>query len=317
MDTSTQRRDLKISARTLYDELHRQNVLVTIIDAPSSLLMYLDKHGNEHLLFSTSSDKSAATGMVIANSKYRTSLIAKKLGIPVPEEQVCDEYKEVLNFFNAHKNIVTKPLGNSGGTGVTVNIPNRSRLKKAYLYARRYTPRVLVQQYISGTDIRLLVINGVFCSAVERRPAHIIGDGVTTIKDLIFKENKTSKRQASSMAAMDLIDVASSQRYLGEKLQTIPKKNTSVRVIGPANLSRGGTAHEATHRVTQPMIDDAEKISKKLKLGICGVDMMWNEETGDYYLIEVNSTPGVNMHNDPFWGTSSNAIEKYVQWLVA
>lgn len=315
MEKSTKRQNLKISTRVLYDELLRQDVPVTIIDSYASLLSYTDSSGQDHLLFSTSDTKSAASGTMIAGNKYRTSLLAKILDIPVPNEIVCEDYKEVVSFFKAQKPVVIKPLSNSGGTGVTVNITDLVTLKRAYLYARHYASRIIIQQYIEGSDIRMLVIDGKFSSAVERKPAHIIGDGKSTIKELIRLENRSSRRAAASMRAMDLIDLASVARFLGEKVNNIPLKNQYTRVIGPANLSRGGTAHEATHLVTKSMIDDAEKISRRLQLGICGVDMMWNQSAAEYFLIEVNSTPGVNMHNDPFWGTSSNAIEKYVEWL--
>jgi D-alanine-D-alanine ligase-like ATP-grasp enzyme len=65
------------------------------------------------------------------------------------------------------------------------------------------------------------------------------------------------------------------------------------------------------------MIRDAETITKKLGLGICGVDIMWNQQTNKYYLIEVNATPGIDIHDDPFSGTSSDCVERYVDWLIA
>ncbi|MNI81695.1 hypothetical protein D3C73_1383370 [compost metagenome] len=74
--------------------------------------------------------------------------------------------------------------------------------------------------------------------------------------------------------------------------------------------------HEATQLVTPEMITDAEAITKKLGLGICGVDMMWDRKTNRQYLIEVNATPGIDIHNDPFSNTSSDAVARYVQWLA-
>lgn len=312
----TEREKLKVSARVMYDEFVKQGVPIRILSPETSLLEYTDRSGQNHLLFSTLSDKSSAVGLAIASSKQRTSILASQIGIPVPAEKVCDNYKEVLHFFKLHKNVVTKPLSNSGGTGVTVEIKNIQTLKKAYLYARRHDSRVIVQEYIQGTDLRMLIINGMFCSAVERRAAHVTGDGRSTVRDLMVSENKSSLREAGSMAAMDLIDTASADRFLGNKALTVPEKGLKIRVIGPANLSRGGTAHEATHLVSPGMIEDAEQISRKLGLGICGVDMIWNQMNDTYYLIEVNGTPGINMHNDDFWGTSSDAITRYVNWLV-
>jgi D-alanine-D-alanine ligase-like ATP-grasp enzyme len=81
-------------------------------------------------------------------------------------------------------------------------------------------------------------------------------------------------------------------------------------------VSLGGSLYEATHLVMPTMIADAEIISQKLKLGICGVDIMWNQKTNKHYLIEVNATPGIDIHNDPASGTSSDCVEQYVAWLV-
>ena len=88
------------------------------------------------------------------------------------------------------------------------------------------------------------------------------------------------------------------------------------RVVGPANVSLGGSLQEATSLVTEAMIADAESITNYLGLGICGVDMIWNQKTDKYYLIEINSTPGIDIHDNPYSGTSSDAAKLYVQWLI-
>ena len=312
----SERELLKISTRVMYDELLRQGAEVRILDAAGSLLEFTDLAGKPRLLFSTSSDKSSAVGLNIAGNKAHTELVAKELGITVPVDTYCHSLHEAEAFFALHNRIVLKPSDNSGGTGVSTNITDHEKLKKAYHYARGYGNTVIAQEHIAGTDVRLLVIGGTFRSAVERRPASVVGDGTSTLKELISKANKSELRQANSMSAMDLIDVIGARRYLADDITNVPAKGEVVTVVGPANLSLGGTAHEATQLVTQAMIQDAEKITRKLGLGICGVDMMWDQSAGTYFLIEVNATPGVNMHNDPFWGTSGNAIEHYVSWLI-
>ena len=309
------RNKLKISTGVMYDELLRQHIPARIVDPDLSLLEFTDTAGSKKLLFSTLSDRSSALGKAIADNKIRTEIIARELGIPVPIDRLCRSFEEVQEFFVQYKHVVLKPLDSSSGTGVSTNIKTLEMLRIAYEYALAYGNSVIAQQHVSGSDIRMLVTAGTFGSAVERRGAHVIGDGQSTIADLIDQENNSGRRSKDSMSAVSLIDSDSAKRYLSDSIDSIPNDGKITQVVGPANLSLGGTAHEATHLVTPAMINDAEKITQKLNLAICGVDMIWDQTTNLYYLIEINSTPGVNMHNDPFWGTSSQAIEDYVRWL--
>lgn len=300
----------------MYDELLRQNIPVRIIDAAASLLEFTDITSQPRLLFSTSSDRSSAVGLNIADNKVRTRFIAKELGIAVPQDAVCYSFEDTLAFFLEHKCIVLKPTSESGGKGVSTNIRDVVKLEHAYRHASEYGKSVIAQKHISGTDVRLLIIAGHFRSAILRRPASVIGDGVSTLGELIGMANDSPHRTADYMTAMSLIDTGSAGRYLAEAINSIPDCDEVVAVMGPANLSLGGTAHEATHLVTEQMIADAEKITRKLRLAICGVDMMWDQTTNEHYLIEVNATPGLDLHNEPIWGTSSDAVEHYVKWLV-
>lgn len=313
----SQRSDLRISTRVMYDELHRQSAPVKILDAASSLLEYKDASGTSRLLFSTLSDKSSSVGSIVTRNKVRGKLIAKRLSLPLPEDIVCQTYDEARTFLAAHGTVVIKPIDSSGGNGVSTGITTDKMLRGAYDFAQEYSEAVIAQQHIFGSDVRLLIIAGVFRSAVERRPAAVNGDGTSTTRELIIRENASGARSDDSMSAMSLIDIRAAERYLDDRIDDILHENVRQEpVVGPANLSLGGTAHEATLLVTPAMVADAEKIANKLSLAICGVDMMWDQETGSYYFIEVNGTPGVNMHNDPFWGTKSNAIELYVKWLL-
>jgi cyanophycin synthetase len=43
----------------------------------------------------------------------------------------------------------------------------------------------MVERQIRGSHYRVLVVNGRFCCAAERIPAHVVGDGVSTIAQLV------------------------------------------------------------------------------------------------------------------------------------
>jgi cyanophycin synthetase len=317
VSTNQTREGLRISARSIYDELVAQKAPVSIIRASSNLVTYTDVHGVPHLLVSTCSDKSSATGKAIADSKVKTMRIAEYLNISRPASIACRDIREARKFLAEYDVIVTKPTLGSGGRGVTTNIRTDEELTRAYAYAKNHSRLVVVQQHITGDDLRVLIVGGVFCSAVIRRPAHVVGDGISSIEELIDKANEAPSRNDESRSSLMHISPMAVGRFLGEAIHSIPPRAKMVRVVGPANVSLGGSVHEATHLITPAIIADAETITKKLGLGICGVDIMWNRKTDKHYLIEVNATPGLDLHNDQFSGTVSDAAQKYVQWLIA
>lgn len=317
MTTATTSQNLRGSTQLLYDELIVQQAHPLIIDASTSLLEYTDRQGATRLLFSTCSEKTSAIGLSIAGSKARTALIAAHLAIPTPPSIICSSIRDAHKFLARHDMIVTKPLGNDGGSGVSTNITTKGELRRAYDYAKEYGKRVIAQQHIVGADVRLLTVDGTFSSAVIREPAFVIGDGSSTIEQLITEANNSSPRNDPQFMSILPIKMQSARRFLDAALQDVPLLGEKVRTTGPANVSLGGSLREATHLVTPEMIADAEKISQKLGLGICGVDMMWDQRTNRHYLIEINATPGIDIHNDPSSGTKSDCVQKYVQWLIS
>lgn len=316
MTISFSRDELMISTQLIYDELRRRQAPTKIVDAKASLLEYTDNSGSSHYIFSTCSDKSSATGLLIARNKSRTATIAAQLGIPTPSSKVCDSFEDALEFLNTHSIIVIKPLDNKGGIGVTTAIRTKTALKKAFSYAHTQGRYILAQEHLFGDDVRLLIIDNTFTSAVTRLPAHVSGDGYSAVSKLITIENTNPFRNDTSLSSLMHIDSEAAERYLGPHIHDIPLDKEQVQVVGPANVSLGGSLHEATHLVTEKMIQDAKKITAKLGLGICGVDMIWNRENDTYGLIEVNAVPGIDIHDDKFSKTSSNATEKYVEWLL-
>ncbi len=317
MKTTEARQNLRGSTRLLYDELIVQQAHPFIIDVSTSLIEYTDQQGVTRLLFSTCSEKSSAIGLSIAGSKARTALVADHLAISTPPSIICSSIRDARKFLATHRMIVTKPLGNDGGSGVSTNIKTKEELRRAYDYAKEYGKRVIAQQHIIGADVRLLTVGGTFSSAVIREPASVTGDGTSTIEQLIIDANNSSPRNDSAFMSILPIKMQAARRFLDTALQDIPALGQKIRTTGPANVSLGGSLREATHLVTPAMIADAEKISQKLGLGICGVDMMWDQEANRHYLIEINATPGIDIHNDPFSDTKSDCVQQYVRWLVA
>ena len=60
----------------------------------------------------------------------------------------------------------------------------------AFTEAKEISRLVIVEKYITGEDHRLLVIDNKLVAAAKRTPAHVIGDGKSTIQQLVDEVNK-------------------------------------------------------------------------------------------------------------------------------
>lgn len=86
-------------------------------------------------------------------------------------------------------------------------------------------------------------------------------------------------------------------------------------MVGVPNLSMGGSAIDVTDSIPNSMLESSHKIIDELHMGICGVDFLWDGKN-EPCLIEINATPGIDMHDDPQYGTPRGAIRAFVDYIL-
>ena len=118
----------------------------------------------------------------------------KTLGFPVPNGDI------VISFEGARAvareigyPVAVKPVVGHKGIGVTADVRDSEELEFAFdralkAISKDQPKQVIVEKSISGADFRLLCVDGRFVAATERRPASIIGDGRSTVNELIKRE---------------------------------------------------------------------------------------------------------------------------------
>ncbi|NDK55710.1 cyanophycin synthetase [Pontibacter fetidus] len=260
-----------------------------------------------------------------AGDKNMTKDILEEAGIPVPQGRTVYSLRELEEAIDAlDYPIVTKPLDGNQGKGASINIQNWKDAAKGFAEAQRYSQAVMVEQFIQGFDYRLLVINGKFVAAAKRTPAMVVGDGVSTIRQLINQVNKDPRRGVGHEKELTHIKVDRVTRsILREKeitLQTILGFGEELHLKKTANLSTGGTATDVTDIVDSYNVLMAERIAGIIGLDICGIDIM----TSDIAIplpdtrgavIEVNAAPGLRMHISPTEGLPRNVAEPIIDML--
>lgn len=264
-------------------------------------------------------------GYGIADDKDWTKQILGDAGIPVPKGQVCCSVEEALEA--AHYigyPVAVKPLVGNHGRGVTTDVNDDDSLRDAYAAAYHRHETVVVEQYVKGEDHRLLVVDGTLVAAARRRPAHVTGDGESTLHELIERENLDPRRGVGHENLLTRIDVDEQTHRLiaqeGLTLDSVIERDRLVFLKSTANLSTGGTATDITDDVHPEVRYAAERTARLIGLDIIGIDLLAETLTKPLDqqsagVVEVNAGPGFRMHLSPTHGQGRDVGKHVVDML--
>ena len=236
-----------------------------------------------------------------------------RLGFPVPQGEVVTKLAEAVEAAEEiGYPVAVKPLGGHKGIGVTANVRDADELAAAFARAGGGDgSEIIVETSLTGSDFRLLCVNGRFVAALERRPPWVEGDGVSTVEQLIDRENATPERADSPVSPMGKIikdeAMIACIEQQGYTRQSIPAKGAVVALRKVANLSAGGVSIDVTPGVHVDNTVLAQEVARHFRLTCLGIDVMaldlaqsWKQ--GGFGIIEINAAPGVFMHVKPAKG---------------
>ncbi len=288
-------------------------------------LCQLGYGANQKRIQATVTSETSSIGVELACDKEDTKFLLEQAQVEVPRGEIIrresslDEACRYVGF-----PLVIKPVGGNHGRGITVNIMNIEDARVAFHAAKEVSPAVIVEKFITGEDYRLLVINNVLVAAAKRTPAHVIGDGISTVKQLVELVNKDPRRGYGHENVLTQITINDLTKSIlkgkGYTEDTIIAKDEVLILKDTANLSTGGTAEDVTDIVHPANISMCERISKIIDLDICGIDIMTTDiskplsETGGAVL-EVNAGPGFRMHLAPTKGLPRNVAGHVIDKL--
>lgn len=288
-------------------------------------LVQLGYGKNQQRFQATISGLTSSIAVDIACNKELTKVMLGEAAIPVPEGRlVTDEEGLVKVIEKIGFPIVLKPLDGNHGKGSSINVNNYEAALIGLQHAQQYGRKVIVEKYITGYDFRVLVINHKMVAAARRVPAHIVGDGVQNIKDLIDAENKDPRRGYGHENVLTEILIDKDTNELLSKLNydlySVPQKGEILYLKSTANLSTGGTSIDVTEMVHPENVMMTERISRIIGLDVCGIDIMAENLTQPLRdsggaVLEVNAAPGFRMHLAPSEGLPRNVAAPVVDML--
>lgn len=276
----------------------------------------------------TQTDRTGILGVELACDKEGTKQILQEFGIPVPKGTVIyyfDELQEAIDSVGGYP-IVIKPLDGNHGRGITLDIHTFAEAEAAYDVAQEAakTRGVIIERYYTGRDHRVLVVDGKLVAVAERVPAHVVGDGKSTIEELVEETNRDPRRGHGHDNVLTKIKIDRNTWKLLERkgytLNTVPDKGEMCYLRETANLSTGGIAIDRTDEIHPVNRWLAERVVKIIGLDIAGMDIVTNDiskplsETNGV-IVEVNAAPGFRMHVHPSVGKSRNVAAPVIDMI--
>lgn len=270
-------------------------------------------------------DSTGCIGVDIAGDKILTKQMLSEAGIPVPWGGIARTESEAVELAREIKgSVAVKPYDGNQGKGVALNLSREEQIIKACTIALNYSDRVIVEKNITGKQYRLLVVNGRMVAASERLPASVVGDGSSSIEELIRKVNDDESRGKHHEKPLTQISVDPVVlMVLGKQkltLKSVPPAGKRVLLRENANLSTGGTAVDVTDQVHRENAEIAVRAANIIGLDVAGIDLVAEDisiplnQCGGA-VIEVNAAPGLRMHLHPSAGTPRNVAAPIVDML--
>ncbi len=261
----------------------------------------------------------------LASDKEETNKILASLGLPVPKQElVQSEEAAVKAARRLGFPVVTKPYNGNHGRGISIRLMDDDEVRAGFVAAREHSRSVIVENFVSGDDHRLLVVNGELVAATKRTPGHVVGDGTRTIAELVDIVNQDPRRGVGHEKVLTKIQLDREAEMMMERVgctaASVPKADQIVYLRSTANLSTGGTATDVTDIIHPDNRDMAVRAIRAIGLDVGGVDFLSPNIAESYKTIgggicEVNAAPGFRMHVSPSEGTPRDAAGPVIDML--
>jgi cyanophycin synthetase len=298
------------------EELKKENQV--LIEAAEKLNIDVVDHGSGMLEFRNGEEKTfikgnateleSAVSHKIAGDKFLVSQILSENKLPVANSScfTLEQFDSAIDYFRQTKKpVAVKPRrGTSGGVGITARVTSERQFEKSFYLASLYDKYVMVEEFIEGENIRLLILKDQMLSAVRRVPAYVTGDGRNSIGQLIKianreRANSTTFPKLWSIAKTSDLYNTLRQQNLG--LRYVPEKDKRVYVKTVCNGHQGGIVEEVTRTVHPDFIKMSVQALRFCKVAFGGVDFITKDISKSFgeaggIINEINTTPSFYGH---------------------
>jgi GNAT-family acetyltransferase (TIGR03103 family) len=290
-------RELNPYATIIINEARRRGIGIDILDYDLPLFA-LNMGGRNIICRESLTELTSSVAMMRCDDKRLTHQALRQAGLNVPAQFEAGENQKNTEVLSELERVVVKPARGEQGSGISVDVDSLEELQRAIERARQVCFDVLIEEYVEGEDLRVIVIGFQFVAAAVRRPPQVIGTGNHCVGELIEKYNRRRMAATGGESKVPLDgETLRCIQSTGHNLEDVLPPGESLMLRKTANLHTGGTIHDVTDQIHPTLIEAAEKAAVSLNIPVTGLDLCVPALDGpDYWIIEANERPGLANH---------------------
>jgi cyanophycin synthetase len=324
-----------LSQSTLTIARAAQELGVSFVEIPESRVVALEYQGTTQYLHTLIPSTTSELASHLCDDKVATKAFLTKAGISMAKGYhlvTSDQPAYWDEVFNAlTKPLVVKPTTGQQGKSIFMGVDTLEKYHAAIEACFKYEgndntkARILVEETFVGTEYRVLATRDKVVGIINRQPANVVGDGHSTIQQLIDQKNADPRRSDDPNDALIKIKVDSHvQEHLASQnltTESVPAADQKIYLRRNSNISTGGDSIDFTDLAHPSVHELCIKVMQALPgLNIAGIDLMTKDITApqtpdSYIIIEVNSSPGIIIHEMPYSGEPRPAAKEFIYLL--
>jgi cyanophycin synthetase len=273
-------------------------------------LVQLGYGARSRRIWTAETDQTSAIAESISSDKDLTKNLLQACGVPVPEGRLVDSPEDAWEAAEEiGVPVVVKPRDGNHGRGVSTELMTREEVEAAYKLALDEGSDVIVERFVRGNEHRLLVVGGRLAAAARGESASVVGDGLSTLIELIDTQINTDPRRGTTEDyPLNLVMVDKDPAVRLE----IARQGFTPDAIPPLGAEvmiqrNGNVAFDVTDLVHPDVAATVSLAARIVGLDVAGVDLVaedisrpLDEQRGA--IVEVNAGPGLLMHLKPASG---------------
>ena len=243
------------------------------------------------------------------DDKYMLKKKFAEGGVAAPLSYSVSTFKEAREALARLGTVCVKPRFGSNGRHTFPYVSTEEELAKAFYSAKKICYWVVVEEHLEGNISRATCVNGTLVGFLESQYPTVVGDGHSTIRELIEKENLNRPARVEEIELTPVHTSYIARR--GYSADSVLEADKILPLTYRAGYGSGGRNWERGTDINPELRQEIERAARVTRLPVVGFDLIiqnphQSPQGQRWGIIEANSLPWIDLHSSPLYGTPQN-----------
>ena len=286
-------------------------------------LVQLGHGARQRRIWTSETSQTGAIAHGIARDESLTRSILATCGVPVPEAREVESADEAWRVAQEiGLPVILKAIEGAATRSLHTDLSDEPSVRAAFLRGAGGDSKAIVERSVAGREHRLLVVGGAMVAAARGDESWVIGDGRSTVQELVDAQINASVRLTDHEGALHSrircaadSSIRISLRRQGLGAESVPGEGTRVLI-----QRIGRDAEDCTDLVHPDTVRVASLAARLVGLDVAGVDVIVKDIGQPLHVqggavIDVHGGPGLLMHLAPKRGVARAVSRAIVDHL--